>query len=73
VFKAREGELKWLKKHFVVSSFSGFCAWLTPMLMTAVIFVTYVLTGHDMTAKTAFTLLSTINILKVMIIITMNI
>ena len=65
MFKTREGELKWLKKHMILSSFAVLCGWLTPMLITAVIFTTYILTGHDMTAKTAFTLISTVNILEV--------
>jgi len=65
VLKAREGELSWLKKNFVRSSISIFVTWLTPMMITAVIFTTYILTGNEMTATTAFTLVSTVNIFQV--------
>jgi len=63
--KTREGELKWIKKSFVLRGFSIFVGWITPMLITAVIFATYILTGNEMTAKTAFTLVSTVHIIEV--------
>lgn len=65
--KAREGELKWLKKEMINWSFAVFFGWLTPMLITVVIFITYVLTGHEMTTEIAFTLIPTVIILDVII------
>jgi len=64
VLGTREQELKWLKKDFVVTSISVFLLWLTPMMITTSIFGAYVFTGHDMNAKTAFTLISTVMILQ---------
>lgn len=61
----REGELKGLKKQYIVTSLSVFSLWLTPMLITTAIFATYILIGNELTAKSAFTLVSTVMILQV--------
>lgn len=65
IFKARENELSQLKKQFISICFSIFFLWLTPMLITTGIFGAYIFTGHNMEAKTAFTLVSTLMILQV--------
>ena len=64
VLEARDGELKWLKKNFVLTSISVFLVWLAPLMITTAIFGVYILTGHEMNAKTAFTLISTIMIIQ---------
>jgi len=64
ILKTREGELSSLKRTFVLRSVSSFTNWLTPMLITVVIVVTYILTGNELTAQVAFTLVSTVKIIQ---------
>lgn len=54
----RAEELKWVKKKYLIESLSTFSMWLAPKMILAAIFATYVLTGGELTAPIAFTVMS---------------
>ncbi len=60
----RDGELKLLKKKAIIDSLIVFFLELTPNLITIAIFGTYIYTGHNVDAKAAFTLVSTLMVLQ---------
>ena len=53
-----------LKKKAIIESFNTFLLELTPNLITIAIFGTYIYTGHNIDAKSAFTLVSTLMALQ---------
>ena len=61
----RDGELGLLKKKAIIESIIFFLMELTPNLITIAIFGTYIYTGHNIDAKAAFTLVSTLMVLQV--------
>jgi len=62
----RDGELGLLKKKAIVDCIIFFLMELTPNLITVAIFGTYIYTGHNINAKAAFTLVSTLMVLSVL-------
>lgn len=62
---AREEELKWMRKQFICHISSIFSLWITPLLTTGAIFGVYMFIGQEVTAKSAFTTLSTLMVLEV--------
>ena len=62
----RDKELGLLKKKAVVDSIIFFLLELTPNLITIAIFGTYIYTGHNLDAKAAFTIVSTLMVLQVL-------
>ena len=53
-----------MKKKAIIDSFNTFLLELTPNLITIAIFGTYLYTGHNIDAKSAFTLVSTLMALQ---------
>jgi len=64
ISKVRNGELALFKKKAIVDSIITLLLELTPNLITMAIFGTYIYTGHDIDAKSAFTLVSTLMVLQ---------
>ena len=64
IVRGREEELVPLKRLFIYNCISILFLWMAPMLMTTAIFGVFIYTGHDLTAKTAFTLISTLLIIQ---------
>ncbi len=54
-----------MKKQAIIDSIIFFLLELTPNLITIAIFGTYIYTGHNIDAKAAFTLVSTLMVLQV--------
>jgi len=64
ISKVRDGELALFKKKAIIDSIITLLLELTPNLITVAIFGTYIYTGHDIDAKSAFTLVSTLMVLQ---------
>ncbi len=64
ISKVRDGELGLLKKKYITDSIIYFLLEYTPNLIIIAIFATYIYTGHNIDAKAAFTLVSTIMVLQ---------
>ena len=60
----RQQELKFLKRQYIIYSFLSLSTWITPIMITSSIFAIYIFTGHEINAKIAFTLISTLNIIQ---------
>ena len=63
IVRGRREELALLKSYLYTAALNLFL-WMAPMLMTTATFGVYIYLGYDMTAKTAFTLISTLFIIQ---------
>lgn len=61
----REEELAWIKKQFWAFSLQIFTMWMTPVLIITAVFGMYLLLDNQLTAETAFTMVSTVFIIQV--------
>ena len=64
ISKVRDGELTLFKQKAIVDSIINLLLELSPNLITIAIFGTYIYTGHNIDAKSAFTLVSTLMVLQ---------
>ena len=62
--KAREEELAWLKKYVVLKSITFGILMLVPLVVSIVVFGTYVGNGGNMTPSVVFTAIALINVIR---------
>ena len=62
--QAREEELAWLKKYVVLKSITFGTLMLVPLIVSIVVFGTYVGNGGDMTPTVVFTAIALINVIR---------
>ena len=60
----RDDELNLLRKQYYPYIFTIFCTNATPLFITASIFLTYILKGHELSAEIAFPIIATMGILQ---------